>query len=74
MRESRPYGSERGAFSSGRPYRDRYNGDPHLEARRPSTGTYAPALRLSNHLAGGGNKGEQHAFVVTVEQLRWARA
>ena len=23
MRESRPYGSERGAFSNGRPYRDR---------------------------------------------------
>jgi hypothetical protein len=26
MRESRPYGSERGAFSNGRPYRDRTDG------------------------------------------------
>jgi hypothetical protein len=26
MRESRPYGSERGAFSNGRPYRDRTSG------------------------------------------------
>jgi hypothetical protein len=27
MRESRPYGSERGAFSNGRPYRDRIDDD-----------------------------------------------
>ena len=35
MRESRPYGSERGAFSNGRPYRDRTS--DLREAAGPST-------------------------------------
>src|ERR1700738_4874545 len=34
MRESRPYGSERGAFSNGRPYRDRPDG--HRGRRDPT--------------------------------------
>ena len=44
MRESRPYGSERGAFSNGRPYRDR---TPAL-CRRAGTGRGAGALLFAS--------------------------
>ena len=35
MRESRTYGSVRGALSDGRPYRDRHS--PNAQQRRPTT-------------------------------------
>ena len=35
MRESRPYGSERGAFSNGRPYRDRTANLSLMRSRSP---------------------------------------
>ena len=48
MRESRPYGSERGAFNNGRPYRDRTDGHrkrqplqrPHHRRTPPSGASY----------------------------------
>ena len=48
MRESRPYGSERGAFSNGRPYRDRTR-DPDLSkvARRGCFAGYQRNISLS---------------------------
>ena len=61
MRESRPYGSERGAFSNGRPYRDRTDGhrgrggpgDSAQNSRhRGPTGRRAPFV-LSEALEGG---------------------
>src|SRR6478672_5009117 len=60
MRESRPYGSERGAFSNGRPYRDRTDG--HRGRRDPTkSGIYARAdSRL--HPRKSGTELRRHVF------------
>src|SRR3984885_5036708 len=59
MRESRPYGSERGAFSNGRPYRDRTDG------HRRSPGDLE--LFLSSRVNAGRRSGQGHVQQIVVE-------
>src|SRR6516165_96871 len=48
MRESRPYGSERGAFSNGRPYRDRTDGN---RGRGEISSSAAPLFPQEPHVS-----------------------